>query len=197
MTLLWQSGTVDVAAHVPGQVVASLQWHREGDSGRAVAGGIPIRVMFVGASMTLGEPRDSGYRQQVRDWLVGLGNAVNCVGANRFGDMKDNDVQAWGAQPIKPTLDRARDVVPALQPNLFLVNAGSSDCFQEANWGSAHAYDYTWDLTQFLLDASPRAAVVLSTVITNPRPWNERCVKSVNAQIRQVAAVRATHTSSP
>ena len=99
-------------------------------------------------------------------------------------------MQAWGAQPIKPTLDRARDVVPATQPNLVLVNAGSSDCFQEANWGSAHAYDYTWDLTQFLLDASPRAVVILSTVITNPRPWNERCVKSVNAQIRQVAAVR-------
>ena len=57
--LLWQSGSVDVA-HVPDRLADSVQWHKEGDSGRPLAGGIPIRLMFMGASMTLGEPRDSG-----------------------------------------------------------------------------------------------------------------------------------------
>ncbi|KAK7962142.1 uncharacterized protein PG986_002967 [Apiospora aurea] len=107
--------------------------------------------------MTLGEHSEGerGYRQQIRDWIASKGNPVNCVGANRFGDFKDNDVQAWGAQPIKPTLDRAREIVPAIQPNLILINAGSSDCFQEGAWGSSNVLNHMRDLVDFLFEASP------------------------------------------
>jgi hypothetical protein len=49
-----------------------------------IAGGIPIRVMFIGASMALGDPPQSAYRMQLRDWLVSLGNPVNCVGTVCF-----------------------------------------------------------------------------------------------------------------
>lgn len=47
-----------------------------------LAGGIPLRVMFIGASMTLGEHStgEVGYRKQIRDWLVSRGNPVNYVG---------------------------------------------------------------------------------------------------------------------
>ncbi|KAJ8111894.1 hypothetical protein ONZ43_g5514 [Nemania bipapillata] len=47
---------------------------------KAIGGGVPLRVMFIGASMTLGDPPQSAYRMQLRNWLVSLGNAVNCVG---------------------------------------------------------------------------------------------------------------------
>ncbi|KAI0409277.1 hypothetical protein F4802DRAFT_242986 [Xylaria palmicola] len=154
----------------------------------AIAGGVPIRVMFIGASMTLGDPPQSAYRMQLREWLVSLGNPVNCVGTNRFGKFKDNDAQAFPATPIHILHEKARQAVPEMQPNLIIVNAGSSDCFQEEQWGSAHAYDYTRNLVDFLFEASPRAAVVLSTLVTSTSPKFERCVKSVNAQIRQVAA---------
>ena len=49
-----------------------------------IAGGIPLRIMFIGASMTLGTPPQSAYRMQLREWLVSLGNPVNCVGAVCF-----------------------------------------------------------------------------------------------------------------
>ncbi|KAI3339200.1 hypothetical protein F4824DRAFT_54025 [Ustulina deusta] len=153
-----------------------------------IAGGVPLRVMFIGASMTLGDPPQSAYRMQLREWLVSRGNPVNCVGTNRFGQFKDNDVQAFAATPIHILHEKARQAVPAMQPNLIIVNAGSSDCFQAESWGSAHGFDYTRDLVDFLFEASPRATVILSTLVTSTNPMFERCVKSMNAQIRQVAA---------
>ncbi|KAI0506388.1 hypothetical protein F5B22DRAFT_452345 [Xylaria bambusicola] len=154
---------------------------------KPIAGGIPLRIMFIGASMTLGTPPQAAYRKQLREWLVALGNPVNCVGTNRFGKFKDNDVQAYPATPIQVLLEKAQDAIPAMQPNLVIINAGSSDCFQEKHYGSAHGYDYTRDLVDFIFDASPNATVILSTLITSPRASFERCIKSMNAQIRQVA----------
>ncbi|KAI0099715.1 carbohydrate esterase family 3 protein [Nemania sp. FL0031] len=154
---------------------------------KAIGGGVPLRVMFIGASMTLGDPRQSAYRMQLREWLVSLGNAVNCVGTARFGHFKDNDVQAFAATPIHILHEKAQKAVPEMQPNLIIVNAGSSDCFQEDHWGSAHGYDYTRNLVDFLFEASPRATVILSTLVTSTSAKYERCIKSINAQIRQVA----------
>ncbi|KAI1123146.1 hypothetical protein F5Y10DRAFT_252474 [Nemania abortiva] len=154
---------------------------------KAIGGGVPLRVMFIGASMTLGTPPQSAYRMQLREWLVSLGNAVNCVGTARFGHFKDNDVQAFAATPIQILHEKSQEAVPEMQPNLIIVNAGSSDCFQEEHWGSAHGYDYTRKLVDFLFEASPRATVILSTLVTSPNTKYERCIKSINAQIRQVA----------
>ncbi|KAI1139899.1 carbohydrate esterase family 3 protein [Hypoxylon sp. FL0543] len=174
----------------PNPEVARDGWNRLTHTGSGpLAGGIPLRVMFIGASMTLGEHStgEVGYRKQIRDWLVSRGNPVNYVGQNRYGDFKDNDVQAFGAQPIKPTLDRLKEVVPQVQPNLILINAGSSDCFQLDHWGPAYVLQSMRDLVDFLFEASPRATVIMSTIITSPWEGTERCVKSSNAQIRQVA----------
>ncbi|KAI0181737.1 carbohydrate esterase family 3 protein [Hypoxylon sp. FL1284] len=165
-------------------------WNRLTHTGAGpLAGGIPLRVMFIGASMTLGEHStgELGYRKQIRDWMISKGNQVNYVGQNRFGDFKDNDVQAFGAQPIKPTLDRLKEVVPLVQPNLVLINAGSSDCFQLDHWGPAYTLQAMRDLVDFIFEASPRTTIIMSTVIMSPWEGTERCVKSTNAQIRQVA----------
>ncbi|KAI1388568.1 carbohydrate esterase family 3 protein [Hypoxylon trugodes] len=174
----------------PNPAVARDGWNRLTHTGNGpLAGGIPLRVMFIGASMTLGEHStgELGYRKQIRDWLVSRGNPVNYVGQNRFGDFKDNDVQAFGAQPIKPTLDRLKEVVPQTQPNLILINAGSSDCFQLDHWGPAYVLQAMRDLVDFLFEASPRTTIIMSTIITSPWEGTEKCVKSSNAQIRQVA----------
>lgn len=67
----------------PNPDVARDGWNRltHSDTG-PLAGGIPLRVMFIGASMTLGEHStgEVGYRKQLRDWMVARGNPVNYVG---------------------------------------------------------------------------------------------------------------------
>lgn len=43
------------------------------------------------------------------------------------------------------------------------------------------------ELVDVLFEESPQATVIMSTIITSPWDGVERCVKSANAQIRQVA----------
>ncbi|KAI0154724.1 hypothetical protein GGR57DRAFT_492060 [Xylariaceae sp. FL1272] len=160
----------------------TASWHQ-----KPIAGGIPLRIMFIGASVTLGTPPQSAYRQQLREWLVGLGNRVNLVGSARFGKFKDNDVQAFASTPIKPLLDKSLEAIPEMQPNLVIINAGSSDCFQEKHFGSAHGLDDTRALVDFVFDSVPETTVILSTLVMSTDPKYERCIKSINAQIRQAA----------
>ncbi|KAI1100735.1 carbohydrate esterase family 3 protein [Jackrogersella minutella] len=153
----------------------------------AVAGGIPLRIMFLGASVTRGEVStgDRGYRKQLRDKLTSLGNPVNCVGFNRFGDFPDNDVEGYGASRIRQLHHHAAQAVPYLQPNLVLIQVGTSDCFQHDD--PINILTRTRDLVDYLLEASPRVTVILSTLLTTPDLEFEPCMRSANAQIRQVA----------
>ena len=146
-----------------------------------------IRLMFVGASITRGETStgDQGYRKQIRDALIARGKTVNCVGFNRFGDWEDNDVEGWGAYRIRTITKSAKQAVPALQPNLILVQVGTSDCFQEDDTENIGPRMRT--LADTMMKADPNTTVILSTLTTTPDPVYEPCILSANTQIRQVA----------
>ncbi|KAI0525638.1 SGNH hydrolase-type esterase domain-containing protein [Xylaria bambusicola] len=146
-----------------------------------------LRLMCIGASITRGEGSRGGrgYRKQIRDALTSSGKTVNYVGFNRFGDWEDNDVEGYGAYRIRTITKNARQSVPALRPNLILVQVGTSDCFQEddtENIGSRMRI-----LADAMIDADPEATVILSTLVTTPDPDYEPCILSANTQIRQVA----------
>ncbi|KAK8016104.1 carbohydrate esterase family 3 protein [Apiospora rasikravindrae] len=202
------TGPIDVH-DVHSHIGNDLPW--QGRENATLAGGIPIRLMFIGASIALGDPEHAGYRKQIRDWIVGLGNPVNCVGSNRFGNLKDNDVEAFTARRVKDLTAGLPAIVPQTRPNLVLVHAGASDCFQDPAQGSSHALDHTQALAEYLFEAgdtSPHdggganndsteannttaaaatmVAVILSTLVASPNPEFERCIQSFNAQIRQV-----------
>ncbi|KAI1754643.1 SGNH hydrolase-type esterase domain-containing protein [Xylaria castorea] len=148
---------------------------------------VPLRIMFVGASITRGEVStgDRGYRKHIRDTVISWGNNVNCVGFNRFGDWEDNDVEGWGAYRIRTITKSAGQSVPALQPNLVLVQVGTSDCFQKDD--NAHIGSRMRLLIDTIMEGVPRATVIMSTLVTTPDPNYEPCILSANDQIRQVA----------
>ncbi|KAI0540122.1 SGNH hydrolase-type esterase domain-containing protein [Xylaria digitata] len=148
---------------------------------------IPIRLMFIGASITRGEVStgDRGYRKYIRDTLISNGSAVNCVGFNRFGDWEDNDVEGYGANRIRTITKHARQSVPALQPNLILVQVGTSDCFQKDDTDEIGSRMRI--LADTMLEAEPRATVILSTLVTTPHPDYELCIINANTQIRKIA----------
>ncbi|KAF2969338.1 hypothetical protein GQX73_g4223 [Xylaria multiplex] len=148
---------------------------------------IPIRIMFIGASITRGEVStgDRGYRKYIRDTLIANGSAVNCVGFNRFGDWEDNDVEGYGANRIRTITKHARQSVPALQPNLILVQVGTSDCFQEDDIDFIGSRMRT--LADTMLEAAPGTTVILSTLVTTPHPDHEPCIVAANTQIRKIA----------
>ncbi|KAJ3554321.1 hypothetical protein NPX13_g10644 [Xylaria arbuscula] len=64
----------------------------------SIADGTPLRIMCLGASIVRGEVSSdaNGFRKTLRGDLAALGAQINMVGSQRYGDMPDNDFEAYG-----------------------------------------------------------------------------------------------------
>ncbi|KAI1863715.1 hypothetical protein JX265_003852 [Neoarthrinium moseri] len=168
------------------------QWiHHYGNSLTAkppIAGGTPLRIMVLGASVCKGEVSNGtvGFRKPLRDKLVSVGNKVNMVGSARVGEMKDNDVEAHGGNRVDQVHGWATNSVPQAKPNVFLMNVGSNDCLQR--WDTPNYHVRLTDFINYLLGTSPRGTVIMSTLLTNTVPDIEPCILDINRQIREVYA---------
>ncbi|KAJ8129550.1 hypothetical protein O1611_g4083 [Lasiodiplodia mahajangana] len=159
-----------------------------------LADGMPLRIMALGASTTRGDSPEkgidnNGFRRPLRERLTKIGNPVNFVGTQRLGNMTDNDIEAYPGVPTHRIHFHAKKAVPSRKPNLFLINAGSNDCFQHIDIDNFYKrYDA---LVQYCLKASPRSTVVISTILPT---WDKRFngredVWRVNPQIRRLAKI--------
>ncbi|KAI1474074.1 SGNH hydrolase-type esterase domain-containing protein [Daldinia eschscholtzii] len=154
-----------------------------------LAGAMPFRVMFIGASITRGymSTGNLGFRKFIRDKFVSSGNAVNLVGSQRIGDFKDNELEAYSGNRIDQIHKHATRIVPETLPNLFVVHVGSNDCLQD--WDIDNFGMRMKDFVDYLLVASLNATVVMSTLLVNNAPDTESCVLDANSQIRDVASI--------
>ncbi|KAI6089160.1 carbohydrate esterase family 3 protein [Hypoxylon rubiginosum] len=159
-----------------------------------LANGVPLRIMALGASTTRGDSPEegidnNGFRRPLRERLTSIGNKVNYVGTQRLGNMTDNDIEAYPGVHTATIHGNAQRAVPKSLPNLFLVNAGSNDCFQHVDIDNFYKrYDA---LVRYLLEASPRSTVVICTILPT---WDTRFngreeVWKVNPQIRRLAKI--------
>lgn len=159
-----------------------------------LANGVPLRIMALGASTTRGDSPEegidnNGFRRPLRERLTSIGNKVNYVGTQRLGNMTDNDIEAYPGVVTATIHGNAQRAVPKSKPNLFLVNAGSNDCFQHVDIDNFYKrYD---DLVQYLLEASPRSTIIICTILPT---WDTRFngreeVWKVNPQIRRLAKI--------
>ncbi|KAI0814484.1 carbohydrate esterase family 3 protein [Xylaria sp. FL0064] len=150
--------------------------------------GIPLRVMFLGASVTRGDVSigNLGFRSPLRDRLAALGNPVNFVGSQRVGAFIDNDLEAYKGNRVDQIHDHSTHIVPNTKPNVFVLHVGSNDCLQKhdiANFGKRMR-----DLISYLLKTSPQATIIMSTLLTNTVPDKEPCILDLNIQIRKLAS---------
>ncbi|KAI1400684.1 carbohydrate esterase family 3 protein [Hypoxylon fuscum] len=159
-----------------------------------LANGVPLRIMALGASTTRGDSPEegidnNGFRRPLRDRLMSIGNKVNFVGTQRLGNMTDNDIEAYPGVVTATIHGNAQRAVPKSMPNLFLINAGSNDCFQHVDIDNFYKrYDA---LVQYLLDASPRSTIIMCTILPT---WDTRFngreeVWKINPQIRRLAKI--------
>ncbi|KAF2999105.1 hypothetical protein G7054_g11184 [Neopestalotiopsis clavispora] len=146
-----------------------------------LANGIPLRIMAIGASTTRGDESfdNNGFRRPIREHLTAIGNPVNFVGTQRIGSMLDNDIEAYPGARTGQMHRHALDVVPKTKPNLYLVNVGSNDCFQ--HWDIPNFFKRYYSLVDYLLTASPRATVVMGTLL--PTTETERFNGSADVAI--------------
>ncbi|EAQ87690.1 hypothetical protein CHGG_04309 [Chaetomium globosum CBS 148.51] len=152
--------------------------------------GVPLRIMPLGASITYGTASSdgNGYRAALRNHLVsGPGNKVNMVGTRQSGSMRDRDVEGWPGFRIAEVRAKAMapGCVPHYRPNVVLVNAGTNDATQNFSVDGAGAR--MEGLVRDLWAASPRAVVVLSTLLVNKNAEAERNVRVINAQYVDLA----------
>ncbi|CAJ2510450.1 Uu.00g051530.m01.CDS01 [Anthostomella pinea] len=153
-----------------------------------IADGIPLRVLFMGASVTRGDVSTGnlGYRAPLHDKMTAVGNPVNFVGSVRLGNFPDNDLEAFPGNRVDQIYVRALQIVPKTKPNLFVLHVGSNDCLQ--GWDTANFEWRVRELVEYLLKESPRGTVIMSTLLTNTVAGKEACILDVNIQMRRLAS---------
>jgi lysophospholipase L1-like esterase len=144
--------------------------------------------MPLGASITWGQASSDGdgYRGVLRGMLAAGGNPINMVGSRQHGTMADNDVEGWPGFVVDKVYAKANVSVPAWKPNVILVNAGTNDCSQDRDVD--HLGERMLAMLEHLLVMSPRATIVLSSLIVNKDAAVEERVLRVNEQYRDVVA---------
>ncbi|CAK7213188.1 hypothetical protein SBRCBS47491_001717 [Sporothrix bragantina] len=152
----------------------------------------PLRLMPLGGSVTYGSESSNGngYRKALRDKLFNGGYQVEMVGSRKAGSMENNANEGWRGYRIDQIHNRATKSVPRLRPNLFTINAGSNDCLQDFELGLIEKR--MSDLLEYLWSASPRATVILSTLVVNEEASAELRVQRVNEHLRRLAQQRIT-----
>jgi lysophospholipase L1-like esterase len=140
--------------------------------------------MCLGASIVRGERSSdlNGFRKTLRTDLAALGVPINMVGSQRFGSMLDNDEEAYGGNRVSQIHDHATRIVPQLRPNLFVINVGTNNALQNRDVDVAGKDMQAF--LDYLLSASPRATIVLSTLLTNTVPNLEPLILDMNQQFR-------------
>lgn len=126
------------------------------------------------------------------------------VGSRNNGTMTNNAVEGWPGLRIDEVLPKAEAIVPSSLPNVILLNVGTNDCVQDYNIDSTTvqsiaAPELTADpsftvgdrmrlLVEDLLEWSPDATVVMSTLILNKVDATNTRVNNANAKFSAVAA---------
>ncbi|KAI0849299.1 carbohydrate esterase family 3 protein [Daldinia vernicosa] len=154
----------------------------------ASSSNVPLRIMALGASIVKGEtsPGYLGFRKPMRDQLVDLGYEVNMVGSVRLGEFVDNDVEAYGGKKITEMHDYAKKAVPKMLPNVFVINLGTNNLLQNKDVDKVG--QQMEDMIDYLLTASDKSTVILSTMLTNKVGGGdlETKVLDMNKQYRDI-----------
>lgn len=144
--------------------------------------------MPLGASITWGQASSdgNGYRSTLHTTLTSAGNPVAMVGTQHHGTMSDNANEGWPGYVVAQVHAKANASVPAYRPSVVLVNAGTNDCVLDTDVDAAGERMRRMLEDVFVL--SPRATVVLSSLVVNMDAAVDHRVVAVNRQYRDVAA---------
>ncbi|KAH8705939.1 carbohydrate esterase family 3 protein [Talaromyces proteolyticus] len=147
----------------------------------------PMRLMPLGGSVTYGcESSDgNGYRKWLYEMLVSDGFLVTMVGSRKAGSMRNNDNEGWRGFRIDQIQGKAKMSIPALAPDVVLINAGSNDSIQ--GFEIQHIGRRMDDMLEYVWRESPYSTIILSTLLVNLDAKTESRVLWANEQFRAVS----------
>ena len=133
-----------------------------------------IRVMALGASFTIGQGSSdgAGYRKRLKSRLEDdvTSASVDMVGRNHNGTIDDNAHEGYSGFMIDQIDAKAECALPAFQPSLVTIIAGTNDMVRD--YEVATAGDRLGALIDEVLKDSPRATVLVQTLPPNTDPAN-------------------------
>ncbi|KAI0117854.1 carbohydrate esterase family 3 protein [Nemania sp. FL0031] len=145
-----------------------------------LGGGVPLCISFLDASGTRGLELQS----TLRDRLATLGNPVKIAGV--LGTPGENDVEPHAGGQIDQIYEQATHIIPSTNPNVFVLSIGTDGYLQKRS--TVDVGEDMRDRATYLLQVSPQATVILSTLAANPAPEIELRVLDINIQIRKLAS---------
>lgn len=155
---------------------------------RAIAGGVDLRIMPLGDSITDGYKSSdgNGYRNDLLGRLDG--NNVDFIGSNQSGDMDDNDNEGHSGAYIDEIAEYAEDTLSE-RPNVVLLMAGTNDCNGGKDLDTAP--DRLASLIDEITDACPDAAVIVAQLTPISDDNSNDHVNDFNDAIPDIVAERA------
>ncbi|KAI9039442.1 SGNH/GDSL hydrolase family protein [Aspergillus affinis] len=146
-----------------------------------------LRILCLGASITWGQNSASGngYRKPLRDRLQRQGNEIDMVGTKKYGNMKDNNVEATPGETIDQVKVAAERSLH-FKPNIVLINAGTNDCAK--NIDIINAGRRMRSLIENIVHAKgmSKTVIVLSTLLFSKNDVIEKNRIEVNRQYREL-----------
>ncbi|KAJ0166303.1 hypothetical protein CTA2_7840 [Colletotrichum tanaceti] len=144
--------------------------------------------MALGASVTFGTGSTTGdsYRKDLQDLLTSKGITATYVGTRSNGNFPDNAVEATGGFKIDQIAASADKAVPAMKPNLVLVDAGTNDCNKAREVPDAGSK--VTAMVNKIYKNSPGSTVILASLLANKVREQDACRQEVNQQYAALTA---------
>ncbi|KAJ5586528.1 CAZyme family CE3 [Penicillium hetheringtonii] len=187
--LLWLTilSPFSLASAISPPIEASLTTREDSSSGSQYDEKFVLRVLPLGASITLGykSTDGNGYRDWIRQQLRWAGWQVEMIGSKRFGTMRDNYNEGHIGFRVDQLESKVEKAISE-KPNLILINAGTNDALQDY-----HVYSTGIRMNRLierLFDNIQGTTIILSTLLPNGKAPEK--VESINEQYRSLVAYR-------
>ncbi|EQL35950.1 hypothetical protein BDFG_02548 [Blastomyces dermatitidis ATCC 26199] len=129
----------------------------------AIAGGVDLRILPLGDSITYGQGSSdgNGYRLPLYNLLLSGGNKVEYIGREKHGSMSNNRHEGHKGFPIGPVGDTGKPNY-AQRPSIVLLLAGTNDVVFKINLKDAPTV--LGRVVDDIVAACPDAVVLVATI---------------------------------
>ncbi|KAL8721788.1 MAG: hypothetical protein Q9225_001588 [Loekoesia sp. 1 TL-2023] len=155
---------------------------------RAIAGGVDLRILPLGDSITWGQYSSdgNGYRLALYNSLT-LENHVAFIGREKSGTMANNENEGHPGFPIDPVGNTGKPDY-ALRPNIVLLMAGTNDVVFDIDLDTAPLTMGT--VIDDIVSSCPDAALLVAQIPTLLDPLREKRRIALNTAIKDVVEGR-------
>ncbi|KAL4886051.1 hypothetical protein BJY04DRAFT_213590 [Aspergillus karnatakaensis] len=152
-----------------------------------IAGGVPLRVLPLGDSITDGYASSDGNGYRLQLWN-NIDNPKDFVGTLNKGNMPDGNNEGYNGATISEISSRIGRALE-MRPNVVLVHVGTNDMNKPSEPDTAH--ERLGSLIDKIVSACPDAAVLVAKIVRASNGGTQARINSFNGKIPAVVAARA------